>query len=187
MASNLKSGSSVPSLPYYCIFDINYHPNIAHILYARGICISPYVGPYSYCEFNYCDRLHILITFIYIITPLPTSTHKPVLARAPSSVILREYMFRSTPVCVYPAILSRCGSVVDGYTSACHAAGRGSIPGPGALIMRLKTWLSRLCFYVYICVFRMRRHSGFSISSCSYLLYPPPSLQPQPCHLSPHP
>ena len=31
MASNLKSGSSVPSLPYYCIFDINYHPNIAHI------------------------------------------------------------------------------------------------------------------------------------------------------------
>ena len=33
-----------------------------------------------------CDRLHILITFIYIITPLLPSTHKPVLARAPSSV-----------------------------------------------------------------------------------------------------
>ena len=31
------------------------------------------------------------------------------------------------------------------------------------------------------------RHSGFSISSCSYRLHPPPSLQPQPCHLSPHP
>ena len=31
MASNLKSGSSFPSLLYYCIFDINYHPNIAHI------------------------------------------------------------------------------------------------------------------------------------------------------------
>ena len=42
-------------------------------------------APYSYGELNYCDRLHILITFIYIITPLPTSTHKPVLARAPSS------------------------------------------------------------------------------------------------------
>ena len=53
--------------------------------HARGICITPYVGPYSYGELNYCDRLHILITFIYIITPLLTSTHKPVLARAPSS------------------------------------------------------------------------------------------------------
>ena len=46
-----------------------------------------YVGPYSYGELNYCDRLHILITFIYIITPLLTSTHKPVLARAPSSYV----------------------------------------------------------------------------------------------------
>ena len=45
-----------------------------------------YVGPYSYGELNYCDRLHILITFIYIITPLLTSTHKPVLARALSSI-----------------------------------------------------------------------------------------------------
>ena len=34
---------------------------------------------YSYGELN-CDGLHILITFIYIITPLLTSTHKPVLA-----------------------------------------------------------------------------------------------------------
>ena len=48
------------------IFDINYHPNITHE-HARGICISPYVGPYSYGKFNYCDRLHILITFIYIM------------------------------------------------------------------------------------------------------------------------
>ena len=54
--------------------------------HARGICIIPYVGPYSYGELNYCDRLHILITFIYIITPLLASTHKPVLARAPSSL-----------------------------------------------------------------------------------------------------
>ena len=48
----------------FTIFDINYHQNIAHNIYkhARGICISPYVGPYSYGELNYCDRLHILIT-----------------------------------------------------------------------------------------------------------------------------
>ena len=39
----------------------------------------------DYGELNYCDRLHILITFIYIITPLHTSTYKPVLARTPSS------------------------------------------------------------------------------------------------------
>ena len=31
------------------------------------------------------------------------------------------------------------------------------------------------------------RHSGFSFSSFSYQLYPPLSLQPQPCPLSPHP
>ena len=31
------------------------------------------------------------------------------------------------------------------------------------------------------------RHSGFSFSSCFYQLYLPPSLQPQPCPLSPHP
>ena len=30
-------------------------------------------------------------------------------------------------------------------------------------------------------------HSGLSFSSCFYLLYPPPSLQPPPCPLSPHP
>ncbi len=28
--------------------------------HARGICISPYVGPYSYGEMN-CDGLHILM------------------------------------------------------------------------------------------------------------------------------
>ena len=31
------------------------------------------------------------------------------------------------------------------------------------------------------------RHSGFSFSCCFYLLYPPLSLQHQPCPLSPHP
>ena len=41
----------------------------------------------SYGELN-CDGLHILITFIYIITPLLTSTHKPVLARYASSWLL---------------------------------------------------------------------------------------------------
>ena len=30
-------------------------------------------------------------------------------------------------------------------------------------------------------------HSGFSFSSCFCQLYLPPSLQPQPCPLSPHP
>ena len=40
---------------------------------------------YSYGELN-CDGLHILITFIYIITPLLTSTYKPGLARDPSSL-----------------------------------------------------------------------------------------------------
>ena len=58
--------------------------------HARGICISPYVGPYSYSELNYCDRLHILIIFIYIITPQLTSTHKPVLAWVPSSVYNKQ-------------------------------------------------------------------------------------------------
>ena len=47
----------------------------------------------------------------------------------------------------------RRGSVVVS-TSACHAGGRGSIPGPGALL-GLKTWLSTLQI-VYLCVFRLR-------------------------------
>ena len=56
----------------------------------RSICIILFslhiriVLTYSYGEFN-CDGLHILITFIYIIAPLLTSIHKPVLARDPSS------------------------------------------------------------------------------------------------------
>ena len=58
---------------------------LEELFFNTSVCIV-YVGPYSYGELNYCDRLHILITFIYIITPLLTSTHKPVLARAPSSV-----------------------------------------------------------------------------------------------------
>ena len=40
---------------------------------------------YTYSVFN-CDGLHIIITLIYIITPQLTSTHKPVLARVPSSI-----------------------------------------------------------------------------------------------------
>ena len=84
---------------YLCvIFDINYHhymrisisldtayPKLRPDKHARGMCI---VLTYSYGKFN-CDRLHIVITFIYISTPLLTSTHKPVLARAPSSSIIR--------------------------------------------------------------------------------------------------
>ena len=45
------------------------------------------------------------------------------------------------------------GSVVVS-TPACHAFGRGSLPGPGALL-GVKTWLSTLEI-VYFCVFRMR-------------------------------
>ena len=63
------------------IFDINYHPNIAQIN-MQGHLHVPIVLTYSYGELN-CVRLHILITFIYIITPLLTSTHKPVLAWPP--------------------------------------------------------------------------------------------------------
>ena len=82
---------------YLCvIFDINYHhymrisisldtayPKLRPDKHARGTCI---VLTYSYGKFN-CDRLHIVITFTYIITPLLTSTHKPVLARSPSSLL----------------------------------------------------------------------------------------------------
>ena len=61
------------------------YPKLRPDKYTRGMCI---VLTYSYGKFN-CDRLHIVITFIYISTPLLTSTHKPVLARAPSSSIIR--------------------------------------------------------------------------------------------------
>ena len=37
------------------------------------------------------------------------------------------------------------------------------------------------------CIRRIRgRNCEFSVSVCSYLLHPPPSLQPLPCPLSPH-
>ena len=47
----------------------------------------------------------------------------------------------------------RRGSAVVS-TSACHAGGRGSLPGPDTLL-GVKTWLSTLEI-VYLCVFRMR-------------------------------
>ena len=47
----------------------------------------------------------------------------------------------------------RRGSAVVS-TSACHAGGPGSRPGPGTLL-GVKTWLSTLEI-VYLCVFRMR-------------------------------
>ena len=46
------------------------------------------------------------------------------------------------------------GGSVMVSSSACHAAGRGSLPGPGALL-GVKTWLSTLEI-LYLCVFRMR-------------------------------
>ena len=44
------------------IFDINYHPNIAHINMhgASVLVLRPYVGPYSYGELNW-DGLNILM------------------------------------------------------------------------------------------------------------------------------
>ena len=51
-------------------------------------------------------------------------------------------------------ILERRGSAVVS-TSACHADGQGSLPGPGTLL-GVKTWLSTTCFgyrpYCYITV-----------------------------------
>ena len=40
------------------------------------------------------------------------------------------------------------------FAAACHAGGRGSIPGPGTLV-GVKTWHSTLEL-VYLCVFRKR-------------------------------
>ena len=48
--------------------------------------------------------------------------------------------------------------------------------------------LNLTIFFFFFRLFPIRgRHSGFSFSSCFYELYLPPSLQPQPWHLSPHP
>ena len=58
------------------------------------------------------------------------------------------------PTCLlYASTCRRLGSVLV-CTSSCHAASRGSIPGPGALL-GVKTWLSTLKI-VYLCVFRIR-------------------------------
>ena len=49
-------------------------------------------------------------------------------------------------------------------------------------------WVYTELLLLLLSAFPIRgRHSGFSFSSFSYQLYPPPSLQPQPCPLSPHP
>ena len=53
-------------------------------IYSILFSLLTYVLLESYGELN-CDGLHILITLIYISTPLLTSTHKIVLARDPSS------------------------------------------------------------------------------------------------------
>ena len=51
-------------------------------------------------------------------------------------------------------VRERRGSAVVSR-SACHAGGRGSLPGPGTLL-GVNTWLSTLEI-VYLCVF-WRRH-----------------------------
>ena len=56
-----------------------------------------------------------------------------------------------------------------------------------SLSLSISLYLS-LLLLLLLSAFPIRgRHSGFSFSSFSYQLYPPPSLQPQPCPLSPHP
>ena len=48
-----------------------------------------------------------------------------------------------------------------------------------------RIWVGRIWVLLLLSAFPIRgRHRGFSVSSCSNLLYPPPSLQHQPCRLS---
>ena len=78
---------------------------------------------------------------VFLKHALPTSTRRI----TPSTFVIN--IASSTPP------LERRGSAVVS-TSACHAGGPGSRPGPGALL-GVKTWLSTLEI-VYLCVFRMR-------------------------------
>ena len=82
---------------YVCnIFDINYHLNTAHIN-AQGC--RPIVLTHSHGELN-CDQLHNYYNYFHLCHySLLTSTHKPVLARAPSSILQMKAMLET---CVYP-------------------------------------------------------------------------------------
>ena len=71
----------------------------------------------------------------------------------------------------------------DNYWAVCDSTAAGEWPSSDRQVgwWGIDTHLLLLAFPI------RGRSSGFSYSSCSYLLYPPPSLQPQPCPLSPHP
>ena len=63
------------------MLDINYHPNTAQINVQGCIVLT-----HSYGKLN-CDRLHNYYNYFHLHHySLLTSTHKPVLARAPSGI-----------------------------------------------------------------------------------------------------
>ena len=68
------------------VFDINYHPSTARINVQGCVVLT-----HSYGELN-CDRLHTYYNYFHLYHySLLTSIHKPVLARAPSSVTNIRY------------------------------------------------------------------------------------------------
>ena len=77
----------------------------------------------------------------------PQSTRTPSLL---NQCVLPPYLHSIISWC---SALTWCGRVVVSG-SACHAACRGSVPGPGVLLGVI-TWLSTLEI-VYLCVSRMR-------------------------------
>ena len=90
----------------------------------------------------------------YFSLPLAGNPTKPIMN--PTELIMQYERILGEPGSPKRDVLllTRGGSVVVS-TSACHAGGRGSLPGPGALVDCVKTWLSTLEI-VYLCVFRMR-------------------------------
>ena len=80
--------------------------------------------------------------------------------------------------------LHRGNSRSSDITSHCERGSRqGFLIKPGVCLLQTPSF-----FFFFFRLFPIRgRHSGFSFSSCFYQLYLPPSLQPQPCPLSPHP
>ena len=82
-------GDSTESVGFHYVDNLVLPPGTSICIILFSLLIRPCVllPRCSYGKLN-CDGLYILITLIYIITPLLTSTHKPVLARDPSSFII---------------------------------------------------------------------------------------------------